>query len=133
MLNSKVAEDGHAAFTAFEAGYEEFLNAVSSENPYGYGKCFRYLKDVRRHAGKLSETLKRTGRPSRFLESALVAYDYADALAVQALSLADADRQARICAAAMEVVREAVQYEFLNDILAIAATACQSLQESVVH
>ncbi len=50
------------------------------------------------------------------MEAALVAYDYADALALRATSLAEVDRQARVCAAAMRVVREAVQYEFVEGI-----------------
>jgi hypothetical protein len=111
MLNAKAMEDGYAALTSFEMRYEEFLAAVASEGPFAYAKYYGFLKEIRRQAGKLGSTFKRMGRPSRFLEAALVAYDYADARVVQALAPADVDRQARICAAAMEVVHEAIRYE----------------------
>lgn len=126
MQNIKAAEDGHIAYVAFEAKYEEFLSAVSNETDFGYGKCYRHLKEIRRHAGKLSDSMKRAGKPSRFLEAALVSYDYADVLAIRAAALVDIDRQARICAAAMEVVREAVQYEFTDGIFGRFARPEQS-------
>jgi hypothetical protein len=122
MLNAKAIEDGHVALTTFESRYDEFLNALSSENGFAYAKSYNFLKDVRKQAGKLGESFKRMGRPSRFLEAALVAYDYADARVVQALALADVDRQARICAAAMQVVHEAIRYELMDSILGFAAT-----------
>jgi hypothetical protein len=116
MLSTKAVEDGHLAFATFEARYEEFVSAVTNETEFRYGKSYRHLKEVRKHAGKLGETLKRAGRPSRFLEAALVAYDYSDALAVRAAHISEVDRRVRICAAAMRVVREAVQYEFMDGI-----------------
>ena len=114
MLNQKTLDDAQVSFIAFEARYEEFVRALSDETDFRYGKCYRHLKEVRREAGKLGNALKRACQPSRFLEAALVAYDYSDALAVRAAQLAEVDRQARVCAAAMRVVREAVQYEFME-------------------
>jgi hypothetical protein len=114
MLTTKTVEDAHLSFAAFEARYEEFLTALSDETDFRYGKCYRHLKEVRREAGKLGSALKRACRPSRFLEAALTAYDYSDALAVRAAQISEVDHQARVCAAAMQVVREAVQYEFVE-------------------
>jgi hypothetical protein len=118
MLNTKAAEDGYVALKAFDSVYMDYINAVSDETDQAYGKCYRNLRQVRRLAGKLGDILKRTGRPSRFLEAALIAYDYADALAMQASSQEEVDQQARVCAAAMAVVKEAVQYEFRDGIFA---------------
>ena len=117
MLNIKAVEDAHLSFAAFEARYEEFVRALSDETDFRYGKCYRHLKEIRREAGKLGTALKRACRPSRFLEAALVAYDYSDALAIRAAQLSEIDRQARVCAAAMRVVREAVQYEIMQGTL----------------
>ena len=114
MLNTKTLEDAHLSFVAFEARYEEFVRALSDETDFRYGRCYRHLKEVRREAGKLGNALKRACRPSRFLEAALIAYDYSDALAVRAAQISEVDRQARVCAAAMRVIREAVQYEFME-------------------
>ena len=114
MLNIKAVDDAHVSFAAFEARYEEFVKALSDETDFRFGKCYRHLKEVRREAGKLGSALKRACRPSRFLEAALVAYDYSDALAIRAAQMSEIDRQARVCAAAMRVVREAVQYEFMD-------------------
>lgn len=118
MVNVKAAEDGYTALKAFDTVYTGFLDAVSNESDLAYAKSYRNLREVRRWAGKLGETLKRTGRPSRFLEAALIAYDYADAIAMKAPSQTEIDQQARVCAAAMAVVREAVRYEFHDGIFA---------------
>jgi hypothetical protein len=135
MLNAKLAEDGYAALEAFESVYEGFLSSISQESELAYAKCYGDLKKVRRLAGKLQETLKRTGRPSRFLEAALVAYDYADALALGVVSLSELDRQARVCAAAMQVAREAVQYEFMDGVFGGSAKFDnrRQLAESLIH
>ncbi len=111
MANVKAVMEGKAALRALESYYEEFRLALSMEHEYAHGKCYRRLKEMRRQAGKVGESLKRCGRPSRFLEAALTAYDYADAMILGTTTLPELDRKAGVCAAAIEVVREALRYE----------------------
>jgi len=111
MANVKAVMEGKAALRALENYYEEFRLALSVEREYAHGKCYRRLKEMRRQAGKVGDSLKRCGRPSRFLEAALTAYDYADAMILGTTTLPELDRKAGVCAAAIEVVREALRYE----------------------
>ncbi len=71
MANNKAAEDGYAALKAFDSVYLDFLNAVANETNLAYGKCYRNLKEVRRLAGKLSDTFKAEWSPFAFFGSSL--------------------------------------------------------------
>ncbi len=119
MANVKAVMEGKAALRALECNYEEFRLALSMEKEYAHGKCYCRLKEMRRQAGKVGNSLKRCGRPSRFLEAALTAYDYADAMILGTTSLPELDRKAGVCAAAIEVVREALRYESESGALKI--------------
>ena len=111
MANVKAVMEGKAALKALENNYENFRLALVLEREYAHGKCYRRLKEMRRQAGKVGESMKRCGRPSRFLDAALTAYDYADAMILGTTTLPELDRKAEICAAAIQVIREAVRYE----------------------
>jgi hypothetical protein len=133
MTNVKAVMAGKAALRSLEDNYNEYRSALSGEREYAHGKCYRKLKEIRRHAGKVNESMKRCGRPSKFLDVALTAYDYADAMILGTSSLAELDRRAAVCAAAMEVIREALRYECDNGALKISIPGPTDIERSFVE
>ncbi len=130
MANVKAVMAGKAALRSLEHNYNEYRSALVTEREYAHGKCYRRLKEIRRHAGKVNESMRRCGRPSKFLDVALTSYDYADAMILGTTSLPELDRKAAICAAAMEVVREALRYECDNGALKINIPALTQTERS---
>jgi hypothetical protein len=130
MANVKAVMAGKAALRALENNYFEYNLAITAEGEYAHGKCYRQLKEIRRLAGKVGENMKRCGRPSKFLDVALTAYDYSDAMILGTTSLPELDRKAAICSAAMEVVREALRYECDNGALKIAIPSLKLTERS---
>ncbi len=120
MANVRAVMAGKAALRALEDIYAKYRLALVAEGEYAHGKCYHRLKEIRRQAGKVGENMKRCGRASKFLDVALTAYDYTDAMILGTASLPELDRKAAICAAAMEVVREALRYECDNGALKIS-------------
>lgn len=130
MANVKAVMAGKAALRALESHYEEFCSALQIENEYAHGKCYRRLKEIRRQAGKVNDSMKRCGRGSKFLEVALTAYDYTDAMILGTTSLPELDRKAKVCAGAMEVVREALRYECDHGALKICIPGLRITNQS---
>ncbi len=133
MANVKAVMAGKAALRSLEHNYDEYRLALAAECEYAHGKCYRRLKEIRRQAGKVNESMKRCGRPSKFLDVALTAYDYADAMILGTNSLPELDRKATICTAAMEVVREALRYECDNGALKISIPGLTTVEHSFVE
>ena len=125
MTSVKAVLAGKAALQDFENSYSAYHAALIKENEYAHGKGYHRLKEIRRLAGKVSDSMKRCGRFSRFLDIALNAYDYTDALILGSTSLPELDKKAAVCAAAMEVIREALHYEYNNGALKVKVSGCK--------